>query len=320
MSESPETKAMFHDLFLDGNELIDKAINTFRSHPNAENLNAVLESIRSRMHADGHFIIPIIETGNEDEFTPRKLKTKDGREWLVAFTSQTEHEKGAKSRIISNFIGATLKGSLETNSSGFIINPWGQSFKLSKELIERILKADGDVEYSIPDKQITPELLEGGTFLKRAIGICNRNWSPLNSIKLMKILRDSFIWIPCNTILSDADYEAMEKLVKEAQENGGLDTLIGKIISHQDNVRLVPDILQKGENFFFPVFTSAEEMGEYGMRFSRIEKHFLDAIVLARNNEKNVQGIVINAFSEPFIIPRELFEKIERMPSILTEK
>ena len=56
------------------------------------------------------------------------------------------------------------------------------------------------------------------------------------------------------------------------------------------------------------------------MRFSRIEKHFLDAIVLARNNEKNVQGIVINAFSEPFIIPRELFEKIERMPSILTEK
>ena len=61
-------------------------------------------------------------------------------------------------------------------------------------------------------------------------------------------------------------------------------------------------------------------MGEYGMRFSRIEKHFLDAIVLARNNEKNVQGIVINAFSEPFIIPRELFEKIERMPSILTEK
>ena len=43
----------------------------------------------------------------------------------------------------------------------------------------------------------------------------------------MKILWASFIWIPCNTILSDADYEAMEKLVKEAQENGGLDTLIG---------------------------------------------------------------------------------------------
>ena len=54
------------------------------------------------------------------------------------------------------------------------------------------------------------------------------------------------------------------------------------------------------------------------MRFSRIEKHFLDAIVLARNNEKNVQGIVINAFSEPFIIPRELlFRRFRSITFIL---
>lgn len=34
---------------------------------------------------------------------------------------------------------------------------------------------------------------------------------------------------------------------------------------------------------------------------------------LAMNNEKNVAGIVINAFSEPFVVPREMFETIEGM-------
>ena len=62
-------------------------------------------------------------------------------------------------------------------------------------------------------------------------------------------------------------------------------------------------------------FVLAEEMGEYGQHFSKIEKHFLEAANLARNNEKNVTGIVINAFSEPFIIPRDLFDMIAEMPS-----
>ena len=133
----------------------------------------------------------------------------------------------------------------------------------------------------------------------------------------MRILRDSWVWIPCNTILSDADYEAWEKRVKEAEEGGGLDSLIGQSFSNQDNIRMVPDILQNGDDYFFPVFTTAEEMGEYGERFSKLEKHFLEAAVLARNNEKKVKGIVINAFTEPFVVPMELFDIIAEMPSSL---
>lgn len=94
--------------------------------------------------------------------------------------------------------------------------------------------------------------------------------------------------------MSDADYAVLEEAVKDAEQNGGLDSLVGKTLSNQDNIRMVPDILQNGEDFFFPVFTSAEEMGEYGQQFSKIEKHFLEAANLARNNEKKVKGIVIN--------------------------
>ena len=109
----------------------------------------------------------------------------------------------------------------------------------------------------------------------------------------------------------------MTKAVMEVQEKGGLDSLAGMELTNQDNIRMVPDILQNGEDFFFPIFTSAEEMGEYGERFSKIQKHFLEAANLARNNEKNVKGIVINAFTEPFVIPREIFEIIAGMKSSL---
>ena len=172
---------------------------------------------------------------------------------------------------------------------------------------------DGDVEYTVPDDPITPELLEDGSFLKRATEICNRNRTQLNMIKLARILRDSWVWIPCNAIMGDVDNEMMDRAIKQAEDGDGLDSLIGKEFVTNEEIRLVPDILQNGEDFFFPVFTTQEEMGEYGDRFSKTEEHFLAAINLAKNNEKNVAGIVINAFSEPFVIPREMFDIIAGM-------
>ena len=83
---------------------------------------------------------------------------------------------------------------------------------------------------------------------------------------------------------------------------------------------MVPDILKNGDDFFFPVFTSKEEMGEYGEQFSKVQRHFLEAAGLARNNEIHVKGIVINAFSEPFEIPVELFDFIARMRSSVEEE
>ena len=116
----------------------------------------------------------------------------------------------------------------------------------------------------------------------------------------------------------ETDYAAMEKLVMDAKDN--LDSLVGMELTNQDNIRMVPDILQNGDEFFFPVFTTAEEMGEYGERFSKVEKHFLEAANLARNNERDLTGIVINAFSEAFVVPKELFDLIFEMESGLKEE
>lgn len=159
------------------------------------------------------------------------------------------------------------------------------------------------------------QAIEDGSFLKRATEICNRNRTQLNMIKLLRILRDSYVWVPCTAILSEADMDMFERAAKKAEASGNLELLVGQEFSTQDNVRLVPDILQNGDEFFFPVFTTAEEMGEYGSGFSKVEKHFLEAIILAKNNDRDVAGIVINAFSEPFVIDKELFELIEGIES-----
>ena len=268
------------------------------------------------MHADGHFILPVLVDEEDDsQFALRTIRTKDGKYWNVAFTSQEEYEKGAPGRVLSYFIDNSLKFSLQSGTEGFIINPWSHSFMLTNNLIEMIFKADGNVDYSVPDDPVTPELLKDGSFLKKATEICNRNRTQLNLIKLARILKDSWIWIPCNAVSSEADLNKLEKHVEENKDN--LDALIGMELTMKDNVRLIPDILQNGKEFFFPVFTAIEEMGEYGEHFSKVEKHFLEAVNLTRNNEKNVSGIVINAFSEPFVIPVEMFDVIAGMPSSL---
>ena len=310
-------KSSFHDPFLAGNELIEEAIDRFYMDSCKKNLVGVLEAIRQRMHADGHFMFPVVSSDDGKSFAFRTVQTKDGKEWVAVFTSPAEHEKGEPSEIVSNFIDIMLKEALTSDHSGFIINPWGKSFMLAKELIQMIFKADGDVEYTVPDDALTVDLLEDGSYLKKAIEICNRNRTQMNMLKLMKILRDSWVWVPCNAVMSETDNDAVLKMIQEAEENGGLDKLVGKTITNQDQIRMVPDILQNGDEFFFPVFSTAEDMGKYGESFSKVQRHFLEAVNLARNNKKKVTGIVINAFTEPFVMPMELLDIIAEMDSAI---
>ena len=136
-------EAAFHDPFLDGNELIEAAIHTYYTEATEERLAAVLEAIRQRMHEDGHLMIPVTASEDGTEFIFRTVQTRDEREWLAAFTSPAEFRKGQPSQIISNFIDELLTACIDTENNGFILNPWGESFLLTAELIQMILKKEG---------------------------------------------------------------------------------------------------------------------------------------------------------------------------------
>lgn len=154
---------------------------------------------------------------------------------------------------------------------------------------------------SIPT--ITAEDLEDGRVLEAAIHTFNEEPTEKHLLDIMAILQDSYVWVPCNAVMSDADQARL----------AAMDLKIGEEFTSHDQIRMIPDILQSGDEFFFPVFSTQEAMGEYGNGFSQVHKHFLEALVLARNNEKDLAGIVINAFSEPYILDKELWNLFDKM-------
>lgn len=152
----------FPDDTLTGNVIIEDAIARYYEKGDKESLIGVLDAILQRMKADGHFMIPVIPpqamaemidvehvrvgdtvTNEEDlHFKLHHIQTNDGKMWLVAFTSDEEYRKGEATSIISNFIDSMLEGCADMAEEGIILNPWGQSFLLTKDLIQLILQVN----------------------------------------------------------------------------------------------------------------------------------------------------------------------------------
>ena len=150
----------FPEDYLSGNVVIEEAVARYHRDSTKENLIRVLDAVLIRMKADGHFLIPVIlpeavfdmididhvkigdtVTSQEElHFKLHHIQTGDGKLWLVAFTSEAEFRKGETVSVISNFIGTMLEGCAEMSEEGIIVNPWGQPFLLTKELIRLILQ------------------------------------------------------------------------------------------------------------------------------------------------------------------------------------
>jgi len=135
----------YHDPELDGNIHIDKAIADY----NAENEHViiVLQKILERYLQSGHIAIPVIqkiETENGEEsqhFLFRTLTIDDGSSFAVAFTNHSEIRKSPSSAILSCDIGDILE-TIHNNEAirGLSINPWGNEFTLTKDMIRLILE------------------------------------------------------------------------------------------------------------------------------------------------------------------------------------
>lgn len=87
-------------------------------------------------------------TAREDlRFRLRKVKTKDGREWLAVFTSSEEMNKGESTSMLAISMENHMQAVLNMDAAGLIINPWDKAFLLDKDLIRIILKAKEADDY-----------------------------------------------------------------------------------------------------------------------------------------------------------------------------
>lgn len=166
-------------------------------------------------------------------------------------------------------------------------------------------------------KKITREDLEDGTMLEEAIARFNNDRNEENLIDILEILRDSYVWVPCNAIMSEEDEARLMEMIGDfdGDEEALNEIMAEKEFTTLGETRFVPDILQSGDDYFFPIFSSPEAMSDYGNDFSKVQKHILDVLPLARNNEKEPIALVLNAFTEPFEIHKELWDVLENAES-----
>ena len=145
------------------------------------------------------------------------------------------------------------------------------------------------------------ETLEGGNVLRALVAQFNNDRTEQNLFALLCCLRDSFIWIPCNAVISNEDAEQFLNAQK------------GDVIQSMNDIKMEPEL-------FFPIFSNCEQMGEdYGGRFSKVEKHTFEAMNMAMARE-NVVGLVLDAFTQPFVIKKDLFEIIGKLPTNIDEE
>ena len=148
------------------------------------------------------------------------------------------------------------------------------------------------------DTGYTPDQLEDGTILKEAIHRFRGDRTEKNLMGLLHVLRDSQFYIPCQTV---TDAELPED-------------------SDQDGVMMMPQIMKNiKDQYFLPVFSDLEEMGEMKDTCRPMRSDILSAIRFAKDSEYAVAGIVVNMNSELFFIGEDLYPVLRQMESGLTD-
>ena len=82
----------------------------------------------------------------------------------------------------------------------------------------------------------------------------------------------------------------------------------------QEGVRLKPDILRKGGDYYYPCFLTEQDIPkDYYDRFSWLQLPLTDCLFAAEGMESfPVRGIVLDAFSDPVEIDKGAFEAIRQ--------
>lgn len=146
------------------NAIIEHSISEFHKEASRQNLGLVMEAIYNRMVNDARWLVPVIPQQSledlidldnvsvgdvvtieaEQRFKYQHLETEDGRSWIVGFTSDEEYQKGQSSNLFTMVIRDILVAfsDEEFPEDGVVINPWGESFLLTKELMTVILKME----------------------------------------------------------------------------------------------------------------------------------------------------------------------------------
>ena len=107
-----------------------------------------------------------------------------------------------------------------------------------------------------PSQKITAEDLEDGTMLESSIHNFIREKNQDHFLDILEILRDSYVWIPGDFVMSDRDESRMKDLIEQSEAE--TQNIVGSAFETQDKCKFKPDILKYDEDLFFPIFSNPE--------------------------------------------------------------
>ena len=117
--------------------------------------------------------------------------------------------------------------------------------------------------------------------------------------------------------LSEKTTESIEILFKELKQAKVWVPFNASLVNGsdgQEGARLKPDILRKGDDYFYPCFLEIQDIPkDYYDRFSWLQLPLTDCLFAAEGMESfPVRGIVLDAFSDPVEIDKGAFEAIRQ--------
>ncbi len=133
----------------------------------------------------------------------------------------------------------------------------------------------------------------------------------------LSILQSSKVYVSCGVEPSLDAQEILEQMKKEGKQPDDLDEQTR--VRLYSGLRFIPSLLEKNGKVYFPIFSREEELDDE-FRDGVIERiPFSQALEMAEKNEK-VDGIVLNPFTQSFVIMRYLFEVTAKVEPAIKER
>lgn len=167
-------------------------------------------------------------------------------------------------------------------------------------------------------RELRKEDLEDGSFLQHCIQDFLSDTENKEKFGfLLAVLRSSNVVVPCDVQLSDEAEAIMNKLKKAGKELDDMTEEEAEVFNA--GMHFFPMILENETHKFMPAFTGEEEIGDHADGAARVNMPFLHAIDMALDEGNELEGIVINPYSDNFIVSKELFGTIRKMEPLFDE-
>ena len=208
----------------------------------------------------------------------------------------------------------------ENYFSGILLNEPEKDFGIhnGEKVFFHLEKQDDGSYMGFADlkKKATRKKAKDKLSLKELIKEYNKDKSSIEKLlAVINVLMTQNVYLLYHALFGKDDINNIEQFVKNLDN---LDDLKGKEFTTSSPIRLKLELLKtpQGE-FFFPMYSSPQEIPDTEGDCSIVEKHFLEALILAKNNKHNISAVIIDPFSESIILGKDIFELLDEQIKIV---